>query len=65
MKLVTIIDQLYDNMFSGANMVKIKMSPIYWIGVLSYIAILKNNFKAIRNEYNEVFSSNKHLYLSL
>ena len=29
MKLVTIIDQLYDNMFSGANMVKIKMSPIY------------------------------------
>ena len=65
MKLVTIIDQLYDNILSGVNMVKINMSPIYWIGVLSYIAILKNNFKAIRNKYNEVFSSNKHLYLSL
>ena len=27
-KLVTIIDQSYDSMFSGVSMVKISMSPI-------------------------------------
>ena len=32
--------------------------------MLSYIGILKNNFKFIRNEYKEIFSSKKHLYLS-
>ena len=28
--------------------------------MLTYIGILKNNFRSIRNEYKEIFSSNKH-----
>ena len=46
------------------NMAKINISPIYWTAMLSYIGILKNNFKSTRNEYKEIFSS-KNIFICL
>ena len=40
-KLVAIIDQLYNIILSGVNIVKISILPIYWTRILSYIGILK------------------------
>ena len=41
MKLVTIIDQLNDNLQFTLYGEIINISPIYWTGMLSYIGILK------------------------